>query len=415
MQPTSVPTDSRAPAGDVASAPPDAAAAGTPGAPRRRPAGGWLFGPLLALVFLGYPIQTASVLDPTPERVFLTLGGAALFAGGFVWLLWTRGPFLSAPAEPAEVLKRRATVTCLAALVVALNLGLARGTEWLVLFFHTAAAAGLVLPRPEGYTAIAVLVATAAAVGSRADLAFIGLPTMAVGLWATAFAGQVAAVAELRAAREELARRAVAEERLRFARDLHDLLGHSLSLITLKNELAGKLLPAAPERAATEIKEAEQVARRALREVREAVAGYRQPTLGEELIGAREMLAAAGIACRIDNEAGLLPRPVDALLAWAVREGVTNVIRHSRARRCTIRLARTDGAITAEVTDDGRGASSALDAAATAAGGSGLAGLAERVADVAGAAFEAGPLPESGFRLRVRLPLEGDAREEGRP
>ena len=152
------------------------------------------------------------------------------------------------------------------------------------------------LPRPEGYTAIAALVATAAAVGSRADLAFIGLPTAAVGLWATAFAGQVAAVAELRAAREELARRAVAEERLRFARDLHDLLGHSLSLITLKNELAGKLLPAAPERAATEIKEAEQVARRALREVREAVAGYRQPTLGEELIGAREMLAAAASA-----------------------------------------------------------------------------------------------------------------------
>jgi two-component system sensor histidine kinase DesK len=401
MQPTTVPTAPTAPAEGAASVPP---------AWRRGPTGGWLFGPVLALVFLGYPIQTAFVLEPTPERVLLTLGGAALFAGGFVSLLWTRGPSLSAPAEPAELLKRRAAVACLAALVVALNLGLARGPEWLVLFFHTAAAAGLVLPRRDAYAAVAVLAAVAAAVGSRADLAFVGLPTAAVGLWATAFAGQVAAVAELRSAREELARRAVAEERLRFARDLHDLLGHSLSLITLKSELAGKLLPGEPERAAQEVKEAEEVARRALRDVREAVAGYRQPTLGEELIGAREMLAAAGIAGRIENGAGPLPRPVDALLAWAVREGVTNVIRHSRARRCTVRVVRSDGSVTAEVADDGRGASPAPDTAAGPAGGSGLSGLAERVAEVAGAAFEAGPLPEGGFRLRVGLPLEEERR-----
>src|SRR4029453_2799803 len=99
--------------------------------------------------------------------------------------------------------------------------------------------------------------------------------------------------------------------RLGFARDLHDLLGHSLSLITLKSELAGRLLPRAPERAAKEIREAEEAARRALREGREAVAGYRQPTLGEELIGARDMLQAAGIACRIENGADRLPKPVD--------------------------------------------------------------------------------------------------------
>jgi len=350
------------------------------------------------------------VVDPTPERVLLTLGGAALFGGGFAWLLWTRGPFLSAPAQAAEVMKRRAAVACLAGLVAALNLGLARGPEWLVLFFHTSAAAGLVLPRRDAYPAVGAVAALAAVVGSRADLAFVGLPTAAVGLWATVFTGQVAAVAALRAAREELARRAVAEERLRFARDLHDLLGHSLSLITLKNELAGKLLPGEPERAAKEIKEAEGVARRALREVREAVAGYRQPTLGEELIGAREMLAAAGIAGRIENGAGPLPRPVDALLAWAVREGVTNVIRHSRARHCTVRVARADGSVTAEVADDGRGPPPAPGAVGGAAGGSGLAGLTERVADVAGAAFEAGPLPGGGFRLRVSLPLEEERR-----
>jgi two-component system sensor histidine kinase DesK len=384
---------------------------------RWRPRGGWLIGPVLALVFLGYPIRAALEVDPTPERVLLSLAGTATFAGGFLWLLWTRGPYLAGPVGAIELLGRRATVAGLAALVVALNLGPTGGPEspttpgptpWLVLFFHTAAAAGLVLPRREAYAAVAALAAVATAVGSRADLAFMGLPTAAVGLWATSFAGQVAANAELRAAREELARRAVAEERLRFARDLHDLLGHSLSLITLKSELAGKLLPAAPERAATEIREVEQVARRALREVREAVAGYRQPTLGEELIGAKEMLAAAGIASRVENEAGPLPRQMDALLAWAVREGVTNVVRHSRAPRCTVRVARADGCVTAEVADDGRGASPVPDTR-----GSGLSGLAERVAEVAGAGFEAGPLPEGGFRLRVSLPLDG-ADEEAR-
>jgi two-component system sensor histidine kinase DesK len=402
MQPTIVASDSAA-AEDAPSA------AGTPDrspAGQQRLTGGWLFGPLLALVFLGYPIQTAFVVDPTPERLLLTLGGAALFGGGFVWLLWTGRPFPSAPVETAEVTQRRVAVTCLAALVVSLNIGLARGPEWLVLFFHTSAASGLLLPRGDAYAAVAMLAAVAAVVGSRVDLAFVALPTAAVGLWAIAFSGQVAAVAELRAARVELARRAVAEERLRFARDLHDLLGHSLSLITLKNELAGRLLPDEPEQAAHEVKDAEEVARRALREVREAVAGYRQPTLGEELIGAREMLAAAGIACTVENGGAPLPRRVDALLAWAVREGVTNVIRHSRARRCTIRIARADGSATAEIADDGRGSPPERGALSNAPGGSGLAGLAERVADVSGAAFEAGPVAGGGFVLRVSLPLE---------
>jgi two-component system sensor histidine kinase DesK len=363
-----------------------------------RPADGWLIGPALALIFLGYPIQTALVVDPTPSRVLISLAGAACFGASFVWLIWTRGPHTVANQRG----QTGAAVAGLAALVTALNLGLGRGPEWLVLFFHTAAAAGLVLQRRDAFVAVAAVTVIAAGVGSRVDLAFIALPTAAVGLWAITFTGQVTAVAELRRAREELARRAVAEERLRFARDLHDLLGRSLSLITLKSELAGKLLPEFPERGAREIRDAEQVARRALREVREAVAGYRQPTLGEELAGAREMLAAASITCRIDSDAGRLPRQVDALLAWAVREGVTNVIRHSRARRCTIDVTCTGGTVVAQVADDGRGPPPALDGAY----GSGLAGLAERVAAVDGATFEAGPRPSGGFQLRVSLPVE---------
>jgi two-component system sensor histidine kinase DesK len=306
----------------------------------RFPRGGRLLGPLFGLVFLIYPVRAVLTSDPTPARVSLALVGAALFAGVFLWLMWMQEPLWSASAEPSEVRKRRATIGLLALLALALNLAL--GSEWRVLFFHVNVAAGIMLLTRDAYVAIVGLAATTLALGFVSGMAWLALPTAAIGLWATAFVRQVAAVSELRSAREELARLAVSEERLRFARDLHDLLGHSLSLITLKSELAGRLLPATPEKAAAEVHDIEGVARQALREVREAVAGYRHPTLDEELAAAREMLEAAGITCRIDNEAGVLPNAVDAVLAWAVREGTTNVIRHSRAKHCRIVLARDD-------------------------------------------------------------------------
>ncbi len=373
---------------------------------RRLPRGGRLLGPLLGLVFLIYPIRAVLASDPTPARVLLALGGAALFAGVFLRLIWMPEPLPSSGAEPSEVHKRRATIAFLALLAVALNLVL--GHEWRVLFFHVNVAAGIMLLSRDAYVAIAGLAVCTLALGITSGMAWLVLPTVAIGLWATAFVRQVAAVAELGAAREEIARLAVADERLRFARDLHDLLGHSLSLITLKTELAGRLLPDAPEKAATEIHDAEGVARRALREVREAVAGYRQPTLDRELYGARETLEAAGISCRIENRIGVLPSAMDAVLAWTVREGVTNVIRHSRARHCEILLTRDGDEVHAEISDDGPPGPDGYSA------GSGLSGLAERVASFAGGGnFEAGPLPDDGhhpggFRLRVSLPLRDD-------
>ncbi len=369
----------------------------------RFPRGGRLLGPLFGLIFLIYPIRAVLTSDPTPMRVILALGGAALFAGIFLWLMWMQTPLWSAPAGLHEVRKRRATIAFLAGLAIALNLTL--GTEWRVLFFHVNIAAGIMLLTRDAYLAIAGLAVTTLALGSVSGMAWLALPTAAIGLWATAFVHQVAAVAELRSAREELARLAVNEERSRFARDLHDLLGHSLSLITLKSELAGRLLPAEPAKAATEVHDIEGVARQALSEVREAVAGYRRPTLDEELAGATEMLEAAGIACRIDNEAGVLPNAVDAVLAWAVREGTTNVIRHSRAKHCRIVLARDDEVIYAEITDDGQGYRK-VDGDES---GSGLSGLTERVAIFAGH-VEAGSLPDGGFRLRVGLPAGEDER-----
>jgi two-component system, NarL family, sensor histidine kinase DesK len=372
-----------------------------PGTDSRFPRGGRLLGPLLGLVFLVYPVRAVLTSEPTPARVALALGGAALFAGVFLWLMWTQEPLWSPTAELSEVRRHRVVVVFLAVLAISLNLVL--GSEWRVLFFHVNVAAGIMLLTRDAYVAIAGLAVVTFSLGVFSGMAWLVLPTAVIGLWATAFVRQVAAVAELRSAREELARMAVGEERLRFARDLHDLLGHSLSLITLKSELAGRLLPDEPEKAEAEVRDIEGVARQALGEVREAVAGYRSPTLDEELVGADEMLGAAGISCRIENEAGLLPREIDGVLAWAVREGTTNVIRHSQAHNCRIVLAREDDRVRAEITDDGLGKASGETP------GSGLSGLAERVAGFGEGEFEAGPLRGGGFRLRIDLPLGREA------
>ncbi len=218
---------------------------------------------------------------------------------------------------------------------------------------------------------------------------------------------------ELRSAREEIARLAVTNERLRIARDLHDLLGHNLSLIALKSELARRLLTVAPERAATEISDIETVARTTLQEVREAVASYRQPTLASELQGAQEILAAAGIAYRYEGDAEIiatLPASIEAALSWVVREGVTNVIRHSRAHHCTIRLNRSSNTVRVEVIDDGSGVPLTVTSTGSLTGsGNGLRGLSERVSALGGSC-EVGPRKEGGFRLAVALPLARDER-----
>jgi two-component system sensor histidine kinase DesK len=177
-------------------------------------------------------------------------------------------------------------------------------------------------------------------------------------------------------ARDENARLAVAEERNRFARDLHDILGHSLTVITVKAELANRLLDVDPARARTELGDLERLSRDALADVRRTVEGYRDLTLPGELARAREALRAADI------------------FAWTVREGVTNVIRHSGATTCTVRLAPTR----VEVTDDGVGPGGRRDG--TARPGHGLEGLRERAA-AAGAALATRAGQPSGFELSV--------------
>lgn len=200
---------------------------------------------------------------------------------------------------------------------------------------------------------------------------------------------------ELNAARKDMAELAVQEERNRFARDLHDILGHSLTVITVKAELAGKLIAANPARAAAEVADVESLARAALADVRAAVAGYRELSLAGELVSARAALQAAEIKADLPTTVDEVPEENREPFAWVVREGVTNVVRHSGAKRCTIRISATQ----IEVLDDGKGPTPGGGAS-----GHGLVGLRER-ADQAGASVQVGQAPGGGFRLAMNVGL----------
>jgi len=191
---------------------------------------------------------------------------------------------------------------------------------------------------------------------------------------------------------------AVENERTRFARDLHDILGHSLTVITVKAELANRLLDVDHERARAELVDLERLSRDALADVRRAVEGYRELTLPGELARARTALAAAEIEAELPNSTDDVPTHLRELFAWTVREGVTNVIRHSGASRCTVRLSPD----AAEVVDDGTGPSTSVVAGASSRAGSGLVGLRERAAAVGGTVTTRVEQPR-GHTLRVAV------------
>ena len=348
------------------------------------------------LLFQLFPLADL-VTEPRPVAVRIVAGAAlAVFTG--VYLMVFGRAFARGCAPAYREL----------ALVAVLGVALAAwlGTSWAGLLIYVSAGVAVTLPErwvwPAVLSATAVCAAVIAADGLLGDV-FI-LPVMCV-LTAFALRGTrylVAVNAELTDAREELARSAVAEERLRFARDLHDLLGHSLSLIALKSELAGRLAERDPVRARQEMADVEAAARRALAEVRDAVSGYRQVSLGQALAEARSALSAAGIGQRGPAAGAPLPGVVDAVLGWVVREATTNVLRHSGARSVTVGLTTTDDEVVLTVTDDGRGGSGAP--------GTGLAGLAERV-EALGGRLEAGPVDGRGFRLAVVVPAHLPAHE----
>ena len=252
------------------------------------------------------------------------------------------------------------------------------------------------------------------------DMLLTLIPVVFVGITMSGIRMQMKLMFELQQAREEVAKHAASEERLRLARDMHDLTGQSLSTITLKSELAARLLERLPEgpdrdRVAEEIQQVAAVSRQTLHDIREAISGYRRPTLAVETITARTALESAGIAPHDDPELTLLSGTFDpdaeAALAWCLREAVTNVIRHSGAENCFITLSRGDETLSLQVRDDGRGdpggspadSTAASPAADPSASGTGLRGMSERLCAVGGG-LELRPGTQ-GFCLVATVPL----------
>ena len=371
------------------------------------------------LICLVFPIFS---LIQTPRRgnsLLFPILGLMLFTATYFWVMWPHP--LNDQARTRLGLRTSITIiTGLTILVFVLST--MYGSSFLWLFIGVSAIAGIMLSFRNasivvfGLTLLTLGISAAASPGlanaNWLQIIPLVLLVRGLGLDMIGFVRLSDALRELQRAREQLARQAVTEERLRMARDLHDLLGHTLSLITLKSELAGRLLEKDPHTATQEIHEVERVARQALREVREAVAGYRQHTLRGELDGARQILEAAGIECIIEYEMRPLPQSIDAVLGWVVREGVTNVIRHNRAKYCLIRIISTDDYVRAEINNDGslRNENSIIEK------GSGLSGLAERVANEGGQ-LEARTqsMPDApGFRLEVEIPIRSSSMLESR-
>jgi two-component system sensor histidine kinase DesK len=345
------------------------------------------------LAFILFPAVNAVAQHGTPIHHALTIAGAVAFVLVYIALvlIWRRR-FADRMLPALFVL--------LIAVATALTIG--DGGGWAFLFTYCAACAGLI-SRRFGFAGVifcCVMAGVTSAVSGAGGGQVIGYVASSAGIGFLLLVMRDLRIRndQLSDARAELARLAVAAERERFARDLHDLLGHSLSLIALKTELAARLLRDQPDEAARELGDAENAARKALSEVREAVSGYRRPTLDGELAGARMALAAAGIELVVHPGGGTLDPDAEGVLAWAVREGVTNVIRHSHARSCTVSVLTDAARATVEVADDGLGS-----AAANGHRGSGLAGLEGRARDMGGV-VEAGSRPGGGFRLLVTVP-----------
>ncbi|MBB5476868.1 sensor histidine kinase [Micromonospora parathelypteridis] len=356
---------------------------------------GWLLAAVW-LFFLNVPLSTA-LHEPQLWRRVLGVAALAVFAVGYVLLFqWARRLRQSLLPIPVG----RARIGLLLLLAVGLASIPGAGGDWLATLVYVAAAAVFLLPPQEALACVVVCALTPALAswlvpGWEAESGIV----FAVLLASFAMFG-VSRLAqrnsELQAAQQEIGRLAVAEERARAARDLHDILGHSLTVVAIKAELAGRLIEVDTERAAVEIAEVEALARAALSDVRQTVGAYREVSLAAEVAGARSALAAAGIAADLPDEVPALPDEWDRLFGWAVREGVTNVVRHSGARCCTIRVHPDR----VEVSDDGRGPSTP-DAA-----GHGLVGLRERARQV-DAVVSVGRRPDgSGFLLRVHAPTE---------
>lgn len=380
----------------------DRDAADAPPAPT--PQVGYLWLPAVVAVgllfFLYQPLERIAHEQLTAAARTGSLACLALYA--VVYLLAVVGDVLGRRSS-----RLAAAVLGLAALAVAVTVFDGRAM-WTILFVGTAAGAGRLRSGRGALAGIALAVATAVAtslwLGTNPMRALeSAIEVLLVGLVVLGFTQAERTTTALRAAQAEVARAATDRERARIARDLHDLLGHSLSMVALKTELARKLIARDPARAAAELAEVEEVVRTSLRDVRQAVAGYRDVDLDTELGGARVALEAAGFDVLVERPEERLDPATGAVLGWAVREAATNVVRHSRGTQCSIEVSRSAGGVRLEVLDDGPVPVDGAPARASVGTGRGISGLRERV-EQAGGDLESGWRPGGGYALVVTIP-----------
>ncbi|QQQ78582.1 histidine kinase [Saccharothrix sp. 6-C] len=275
---------------------------------------------------------------------------------------------------------------------------------WATLPALVVAHVGAILPSRSRWPAVALMAVLSVAVGGLfgGDEAPVAMLLAGFMVIALVFADLAQLWIWDMALRQDQARRtaealAVAEERLRFAADLHDIQGHHLQAIALKGELAQRLIGRDDELARQHAGEVAELARTALKETREVVQGYRRASLGTEISNAVGVLRAAGIETTVEGDAAGVPPPLQPLFGALVREGTTNVLRHSRARRCAVLIEVVDGQVCVRLRNDGVPADFA-GADDVGEDGAGLAGLRERFAAVGGR-VEGGPAGPEGFEL----------------
>lgn len=362
---------------------------------QRRWAQGWRR-VVFPAVFLVWLVEVGAAVPSHNGVAGLVAGEADLAVFGAVYLLTVHEQWT------AEEGRLRWLLAALVVLLV-VELPFARADTFVMAAYVSTVIVvrygGLAVPAVAAFTALAAFLPPA--VPSWHDSLDTGLNNGTVlaipiiGLAMYGFGQVIRGNGALADARAEVARLAAENERTRIARDLHDLLGHSLTTIAVKAELAHRLADADPDAARREVGEVASLSRRALRDVRAAVSNYREVTLAGELASGREILRAAGIAAELPPAADVVDEGTQELFGWVLREGLTNVVRHSHARSCRVRISSRS----VEVVDDGLGPSQREGSSPH---GSGLQGLTERVA-CAGGVLEAGPVESGGWRLAVHL------------
>ncbi len=353
----------------------------------------WLaFNALFVLVYVPGVVQGVLTADHEVWWKVVATTMLVLYAAGWV-------------AMPAVLWRgsddNRRTVACLVLLAFSLVMVFLLGLDSAGLMVYAMATTAMALPARR-----AVLIDGVLLVGLSVAMYLTGalerdggqlVTLMSVSLGMVSLGRLFRANRELRRAQEEIATMAATEERNRLARDLHDILGHSLTTITVKTGLARRLLENDErDRAYDEVKDIENLSRQVLGDVRATVSGYREVSLSAEVVGARAALRAAGVTADLPHAVDNVHPDLQQVFGYVLREGVTNVLRHSSATRCEVRL----GAGWLEVRDDGRGVGTGRSG--NGRSGTGLAGLAERLAEVGGT-VEAGPLAGGGYRLRAEV------------